>query len=99
MRDRFGGSCPPASLELAPNICSNDGMRWDGQAVGAEDGAALPGLGSLQGLLRTVTAAEFPGVRFHEVAARSALNAVPAQSPMPFRWTINPYRGCTHACA
>src|SRR5206468_1440482 len=39
-----------------------------------------------------------PGVRFHEVAARSALNEVPASSAVPFRWTINPYRGCAHAC-
>lgn len=73
-------------------------MRWQGQAVEAEDGAALPGLRRVSGLLRTVTATGFPGVRFHEVAARSALNAVPAASAMPFRWTVNPYRGCTHAC-
>jgi DNA repair photolyase len=26
------------------------------------------------------------------------LNRVPKASRMPFRWTINPYRGCTHAC-
>ncbi len=26
------------------------------------------------------------------------LNKVPKASQMPFRWTINPYRGCTHAC-
>jgi DNA repair photolyase len=32
------------------------------------------------------------------VAARSALNEVPAASAVPFRWTINPYRGCAHAC-
>jgi DNA repair photolyase len=35
---------------------------------------------------------------FHEVEARSALNRVPGSSPMPFRWTVNPYRGCAHAC-
>ena len=35
---------------------------------------------------------------FHEVRAKSVLNKVPGQSPMPFRWTINPYRGCSHAC-
>ncbi len=35
---------------------------------------------------------------FHEVHAKSVLNKVPGQSPMPFRWTINPYRGCSHAC-
>jgi DNA repair photolyase len=73
-------------------------MRWDARTVDAQDEAALPTLGRISGLLRTVTAAEFPGVRFHEVAARSALNAVPGSSAMPFRWTINPYRGCQHAC-
>ena len=26
------------------------------------------------------------------------LNRVPKASQMPFRWTINPYRGCSHAC-
>jgi DNA repair photolyase len=38
-------------------------------------------------------------IRFYEIHARSALNRVPKQSRMPFPWTINPYRGCTHACA
>ncbi len=44
---------------------------------------------------------EVPGSvesRFYEVRARSILNRVPKASRMPFRWTINPYRGCTHAC-
>src|SRR3954470_25011820 len=79
-------------------MCSDTVMRWEGQAVAADDVSALPGLERISGLLRTVTASEFPGVRFHEVAARSALNAVPAASRVPFRWTVNPYRGCTHAC-
>ena len=35
---------------------------------------------------------------FHEVEAKSALNRVPGSSPVPFRWTVNPYRGCSHAC-
>ncbi len=26
------------------------------------------------------------------------LNRVPSSSPMPFGWTVNPYRGCSHAC-
>jgi hypothetical protein len=82
-------------------------MRWDGQrlsAVGAQPAGAsevldLPGLGgAIRGLLRTVTTPEFAEMRFHEVVARSALNRVPGSSPMPFRWTINPYRGCSHAC-
>ncbi|HEX2497896.1 MAG TPA: Rv2578c family radical SAM protein, partial [Actinomycetes bacterium] len=35
---------------------------------------------------------------FHEVQARSVLNEVPGGSRLPFRWTVNPYRGCSHAC-
>ena len=37
------------------------------------------------------------GINFHEVRARSALNHV-AGGSFGFDWTINPYRGCTHAC-
>ncbi|WP_156174946.1 MULTISPECIES: intein-containing Rv2578c family radical SAM protein [unclassified Leucobacter] len=64
---------------------------------------ALPGLerstlAALPGHLRTVRAPEFQGAVFHEVLAKSALNRVPGQSSMPFAWTINPYRGCSHAC-
>jgi DNA repair photolyase len=33
--------------------------------------------------------------RYQEVHCRSALNAV---NGMPFEWTLNPYRGCTHGC-
>jgi DNA repair photolyase len=36
---------------------------------------------------------------FYEVHARSIINQVPPASRMAFRWTINPYRGCSHACA
>lgn len=32
---------------------------------------------------------------YQEVSCRSALNAVKG---MPFNWTLNPYRGCTHGC-
>lgn len=53
---------------------------------------------SIPGLLSSVRTPEFEGITFHEVLAKSALNKVPASSNMPFTWTINPYRGCTHAC-
>jgi DNA repair photolyase len=33
--------------------------------------------------------------RYQEVSCRSALNRVKG---MPFEWTLNPYRGCTHGC-
>lgn len=73
-------------------------MRWSDRELGAESESALPGLARLSNLVRTVTTPEFAGMRFHEVLAKSALNKVPAQSAMPFGWTINPYRGCSHAC-
>lgn len=73
-------------------------MRWSGQELGAEESAALPGLARLSTLVRSVTTPEFAGIRFHEVLARTALNRVPGQSAMPFHWTVNPYRGCSHSC-
>lgn len=73
-------------------------MRWAGQELGVADAAALPGLEQINGLVRSVTTPEFAGITFHEVMARSALNHVPGASAMPFDWTVNPYRGCTHAC-
>ena len=73
-------------------------MRWDGQKVGAEAEGVLPGL-PLAGLVRSVRTPDFAGVTFHEVLCRSALNKVPEASQVPFRWTINPMRGCLHACA
>jgi DNA repair photolyase len=73
-------------------------MRWSGQEIGAQAPSALPGLGSLRGLVRSVQTPEFAGITFHEVLAKSALNQVPGESAMPFTWTINPYRGCSHAC-
>jgi DNA repair photolyase len=66
-------------------------MRWDGQRA---DRGQL----ALPGLVRTVRTPEFADIVFHEVHAKSVLNRVPGQSRMPFQWTINPYRGCSHAC-
>jgi len=47
---------------------------------------------------RTFDTPGFRGLTFFEVHARSVINRVPEASRMPFRWTINPYRGCSHAC-
>ncbi|HYH62299.1 MAG TPA: hypothetical protein VD766_10580, partial [Solirubrobacterales bacterium] len=62
----------------------------------SEPQGLLPGMG--ESVVRTFDAPEALGINFHEVQAKSAINAVPERSRMPFRWTINPYRGCTHAC-
>jgi DNA repair photolyase len=72
-------------------------MRWDNLLAEAEDGQTLPGYRD-PAVIRRFDAPEALNVRFYEVRAKSALNHVPKQSRMPFRWTINPYRGCTHAC-
>lgn len=80
------------------NVCSYEWMRWQGQELATDDPAALPGLSRLAGLVRSVRTPEFAGVTFHEVHAKSALNRVPGGSPMPFAWTVNPYRGCSHGC-
>jgi DNA repair photolyase len=37
------------------------------------------------------------GVIFEEIQCKSIINRVQAPG-MPFRWSINPYRGCQHAC-
>ncbi|UXA20166.1 Rv2578c family radical SAM protein [Mycobacterium sp. SMC-4] len=71
-------------------------MRWAGQAIDADDGA-LPGLQRL-GLIRSVRTPQFDGITFHEVLCKSALNKIPAASMLPFRFTVNAYRGCSHAC-
>jgi len=73
-------------------------MRWDAQRLDLIEDGALPGMPTIKGLLRSVQVPEFPGITLHEVRSRSALNAVPPGSPMPFQWTINPYRGCAHQC-
>jgi DNA repair photolyase len=41
---------------------------------------------------------EFRGLEFLHVNAKRIINEVPAASRMPFRFTINAYRGCSHSC-
>ena len=72
-------------------------VRWSGQTTEAEDQARLPGYRD-GAVIRHFDAPEALDIRFYEVQAKSALNRVPEASQVPFRWTVNPYRGCTHAC-
>ncbi|MFP5320038.1 MAG: radical SAM protein [Acidimicrobiia bacterium] len=48
---------------------------------------------------RHIGKGEYRGLEFVHVNARRIINEVPAASRMPFRYTINAYRGCSHACA
>jgi DNA repair photolyase len=73
-------------------------MRWDNLKVDADESRTLPGYRE-PATVRTFDAPEALDTRFYEVRSKSALNKVPKQSRMPFRWTINPYRGCAHACS
>ena len=62
----------------------------------------VPGLRDVAEAVRQFGAAALPGaaersdhVRYQEVHVRSAMVECKG---MPFRWALNPYRGCTHAC-
>jgi len=72
-------------------------MRWDRLSLEDEATRQLPGYRE-PAAVRTFDAPEAMDIRFYEVQAKSVLNKVPKASRMPFRWTVNPYRGCTHAC-
>jgi len=70
-----------------------------GGGAGHDAGTAAPlplfGRGTVT---RTFDTPGFRGMTFFEVQAKSIVNRVPESSRMPFRWTINAYRGCQHAC-
>jgi DNA repair photolyase len=72
-------------------------VRWSNLTLNEEEQRRLPGYRD-EAIVRRFEAPEALQTRFYEVRARSVLNRVPKQSRMPFRWTINPYRGCSHAC-
>ena len=72
-------------------------VRWDNLKVEDEAQRLLPGYRD-PASVRRFDAPEALDTRFYEVRAKSVLNKVPPASQMPFRWTVNPYRGCSHAC-
>jgi DNA repair photolyase len=72
-------------------------VRWSALQSSEQERARLPGYRD-DAVVRHFEAPGGVETRFYEVRAKSILNHVPAASRMPFRWTINPYRGCSHAC-
>src|SRR5436305_12777707 len=72
-------------------------MRWSNLTEEAAERARLPGYRD-DAIVRHFEAPGSIETRFYEVRAKSILNRVPEASQVPFRWTINPYRGCAHAC-
>jgi len=78
-------------------------LRWRVADAAAEGGAPTEaGAGQLPlfgpGPEREIGRGEFRGLEFVHVRARTIVNRVDARSPVPFRYTINAYRGCSHAC-
>jgi DNA repair photolyase len=99
---------PPAIEYLF--ACSNNysrliGMRWDNlrlddsQPSSPARATQAPALFERDAVARTFDTPGFRGMTFFEVHAKSIINQVPPASRMAFRWTINPYRGCSHACS
>ena len=83
-------------------------MRWDslrldsidgGGTDGADPAWSAPPLIERNAVARTFDTPEFRGMTFYEVQAKSIVSEVPKSSRMMFRYTINPYRGCQHACS
>ena len=72
-------------------------VRWSSQTVEADGQSRLPGY--QEAVVRRFDAPEALDTRFHEVRTKSALNKVPGGARLPFSWTVNPYRGCSHACS
>ncbi len=88
---------PAPAVGIRRIACEHVFVRWDDLTVAADEQARLPGYREAAAV-RHFDAPEALDTRFYEVRARSALNRVPRASRMPFRWTVNPYRGCSHAC-
>jgi DNA repair photolyase len=65
------------------------GRDDDGQRTAAVPDRASPRLFTATGMRTT------PQAEWVEITVKSVLNRVEG---MPFRWSINPYRGCSHAC-
>jgi DNA repair photolyase len=82
-------------------------MRWDSLLASGDENAREPAADGRAAQLslfdsrmvaRTFDTPGFAGMTFYEVHAKSIINRVPEASRVPFRWTINPYRGCSHSC-
>jgi DNA repair photolyase len=72
-------------------------MRWDSLRLAGDTGRQ-DALFDRAVVSRTFDTPGFRGITFHEVHARSLISKVPQASRVPFAWSINPYRGCSHAC-
>ena len=70
-------------------------LRWP--VVDGTEQATQPALFDVPE--REIGTGEFRGLEFLHVRARTIINKVSPKSTVPFRHTINAYRGCSHACS
>ncbi len=77
-------------------------MRWKleghGERSAAGQGALFDGEADGAVVERRPGKGAFSGMEFLHVRARTIINSLGPSSPLPFRHTINAYRGCSHAC-
>src|SRR5690606_18945674 len=100
------GTASAARRDPVVDRCTIGGMRWANLAVtpvpatepSRSGTARAPTLPLADAVVRRFHTPGFAGMTFYEVRAKSPINRVPAASRVPFEWTINPYRGCSHAC-
>ena len=88
------GDTPPVELRTPVRYRSRMALRWT-TAESEEGGTLFPDERVAE---RHVGKGAYAGMEFLHVNARSIINTVPPESQMPFRHTINAYRGCSHAC-
>ncbi len=84
-------SQPVAAASGAPSE-----LRWRLADQERDGQIALFDVDGLTGPSRS--SGRLSGIEFLPVVAKRIINEVPGPSPVPFRWTINVYRGCSHAC-
>ncbi|MGX6605197.1 intein-containing Rv2578c family radical SAM protein [Micromonosporaceae bacterium Da 78-11] len=89
-------SARPDDGSLSDGASSTDGASLLDRAAPAAP--PLP-LALPDATVRTFDTPGFAGMTFYEIRAKSLINKVPGRSRVPFEWTVNPYRGCSHACA
>ena len=74
-------------------------LRWTSIDSPRPQGALFdPSL--LEGVAeRRVGKGAYRGLEFFHVEARTLINRIPLSPALPFEYTINAYRGCSHACS
>jgi DNA repair photolyase len=94
--ETVASAADPAGSARATSSDSSSGLRWRLADEERDGQAALFSLDAVTGPERGT--GKLSGLEFLHVMAKRILNPVNAGSRMPSPWTINVYRGCSHAC-